>query len=289
MQLDRIALADIYRPEPLAMAIHAQLGEIAPPIPVDQIATALDISEVRTGTFDGFEGMLLTDSRRSLGAILANNKHGARRARFTIAHELGHFLMEHHVLTAETGFQCRAADMRETCESRREQKQETQANQFAISLLAPFRMVDGFLSEDPDLRDCQRMRDGLDVSLEASVRRMIDRRPELLAAVWSKDTRVRYVHRDKGFPYVPLKTHDPLPKTTAAFRAIGNGQLGFTEPIETHPMAWTNQPEPDLFEQTRIGVDGHAVTLLWADSSGREDPDTDDDPGQRELGMLGFR
>ena len=75
-------------------------------------------------------------------------------------------------------------------EGRRELKQEAQANQFAISLLAPFQHVDGLLSSDLDLRDAQRLRDQLDISLEASLRRMIDRRDEDLAAVWSKDGRV---------------------------------------------------------------------------------------------------
>lgn len=289
MHLYRFELADIRLPGPLAKAVHAQLGEIAPPIPVAKIATALDISEIRTGALDGFEGMLLTDRRRSLGAILANTRRGPRRARFTIAHELGHFLMEHHILTTEDGFRCRTQDMRETRERRRHQKQEAQANRFAIGLLAPLRLVDGFLSDDPNLRDGQRMRDGLDVSLEACVRRMIDRRPEPLAAVWSTNGRVRYWLRNGGFPRVSLGKGDRLPQTTAAFRAVQNGRRGFAELTETHPMAWTHDPELKLFEQTRVGAKNHAVTLLWADSPDRGDPDPDDDPVHRELGMPGFR
>ena len=66
--------------------MHQQLGDTSLPFPVIDIARALDIIEVRTNRFDGFEGMLLTDSIRSKGAILANTRHGHRRARFTIAH-----------------------------------------------------------------------------------------------------------------------------------------------------------------------------------------------------------
>jgi Zn-dependent peptidase ImmA (M78 family) len=59
-------------------------------VPIEEIAEALDIVEVRIAEFDGFEGMLLTDTVRREGAILANARGGPRRARFTIAHELGH-------------------------------------------------------------------------------------------------------------------------------------------------------------------------------------------------------
>lgn len=289
LDLHRFELADILLPRPLANAVHAQLGKIAPPVPVDDIARALDISEIRTDSFDGFEGMLLTDRRRSQGAILASTRHGQRRARFTIAHELGHFLMEHHVLTAEDGFRCRAQDMRETREGRRYFKQESQANEFAIGLLAPFRMVDLFLSKDPDLRDGQRLRDALNVSLEACVRRMIDRRPEPLAAIWSKEGRVRYATRNGGFPYVHLRKGDPLPRISAAFRAISNGSQGFTKFTETHPAAWISRTDMPLFEQTRVAANGHAVTLLWADAPEPDETDDPDDPVHREIDVPRFR
>jgi hypothetical protein len=289
LDLHRFELADIREPRLLANAVHAQLGKIAPPVAVDDIARALDIAEIRTDRFDGFEGMLLTDHRRSQGAILASTRHGFRRARFTIAHELGHFLMEHHVLSAKDGFRCRAQDMRETREGRSHLKQETQANAFAIGLLAPFSMMDQFLSDDPDLRDGQRLRDRLDVSLEACVRRMVDRRPEPLAAIWSKGGQVRYATRNGGFPYLRLETGDRLPQISAAFRAVSNGSRGFTAFTETHPAAWTDRPDNPLFEQTRVGADGHAVTLLWADEPQADETDQPEDAVHRELDVPKFR
>lgn len=285
MQLDRIDLADIHAPIPLARAIHNQLGERAGPIPVTEIAKALDIAEVRVATLDGVEGMLLTDRARSFGAILANDRHGARRARFTIAHELGHFLLERHVLSEDTGFRCTSENLRETREGRRELRQEAEANRFAIELLAPRPMVNHHLSPDPDLRDAQRLRDALDLSLEACIRRMTECRDEVLAAIWSHQGRVRYSVRDARFPFIPLTRGDRLPQTTHAFRVIRNGRPGFSEFSETHAQPWTSRPDLDLFEQTRLGPDGHAVTLLWADLP-EDEPDED---GPRGLGMPRFR
>ncbi|TMV09113.1 hypothetical protein FGK63_08360 [Ruegeria sediminis] len=62
---------------------------------------------------------------------------------------------------------------------------KTEANSFAIVLLAPPSLFDPHLSGDPDLRDAQRARDSLDVRLEACTRRLLERRPEPLAAVLS--------------------------------------------------------------------------------------------------------
>lgn len=289
MKLDRIDLFDIRQPDRLARAIHTQIGDLVLPVPVEDIATALDISEVRTGSFDGFEGMLLTDQARRVGAILANTRRGLRRARFTIAHELGHFLLEHHVLSSDTGFRCRAQDLRETREGRRHEKQETQANQFAIGLLAPVKAVDKYLSEDPDLRDAQQLRDELDVSLEACVRRLIEQRSEPLAAIWSTNAKVRYWIKNNDFPFLSLKKGDRLPQTTQAFRMHAENKSGFTDFLESPPMAWTSRDDIEVFEQTRRPPSGHAVTLLWADNPGLDDLDEEPDPYHRELGEPRFR
>jgi len=73
------------------------------------------------------------------------------------------------------------------------------ANRFAIEILAPKSLIEPVLSSDPDLRDAQRLRDRLDVSLEAGLRRMIEIREEPLAAIWSTNGRVRYSVNRPGF------------------------------------------------------------------------------------------
>jgi hypothetical protein len=285
MQIDRFDLADIHNPAVLAGRIHDLLGPLNAAVPVIDIAQALDISEVRLERLDGFEGMLMTNAHRSVGRILANTAKGDRRARFTIAHELGHFLMERHQLSAEDGFRCSANDMRETRHGRQELMQEAQANQFAINLLAPAYLISPRLSPDPDLRDAQRLRDHLDVSLEACLRRMIEHRDEPQAAVWSHNGTVRYCIKSRGFPFVALRKGDRIPQTSAAFRVITNGKVGFTKFTEAHPHPWTGRADFDLYEQTRIAANGHAVTLLWADIP----EDDEDHGGLAELGTPGFR
>lgn len=286
MTLNRVDLADIHEPRRLTRAIHDQLGRLDAAVPVVDIARGLDVSDIRLDAFDGFEGMLLTDAVRSSGSILANTAKGSQRARFTVAHELGHFLMERHVLSDASGFRCIADDMRETREGRRGLRQEAQANQFAIGLLAPRYLVDPLLSRDPNLKDAQRMSALLNMSLEACVRHLLDVHTEPLAAVWSYKGRIRYFVRSLAFPFVTCKAKSSLPQISAAFRAVSNGRPGYTEVQETHALAWTDRPDLELYEQTRVSETGHAVTLLWAVT-----PDEDDaaDDGRPELDMPHFR
>ena len=202
-------------------------------------------------------------------------------------HELGHFLMEWHELSALTGFQCRSEDMRETREDRQHHRQEAQANRFAINLLAPWTYVDQHLSRTPDLQDAERIRSALQISLEAAVRRMIARRDERLAAVVSKDGRVRYTVRGGSFPWVALTERDALPRISAARQAVSSGNMGFTEMVEAMPGPWTGRTDIDLWEQTRVGRNGTAITLLEAEML--EADGEDDDGGLAELGPPGFR
>lgn len=169
MQLDRIDLAVIHHPAVLARTVCKLRGKREGAVPVVDIAKALDISEGRLDRFVRFEGMLLTGTVRSTVCILANTVKNKRRARFTVAHELGHCPMERHPLSAATGFTWSAQDMRETRKERQNLGQQTQANQFAIELLAPDYLMEAFYSDAPDLSDAQHLMNCLDVSQKACV------------------------------------------------------------------------------------------------------------------------
>lgn len=271
----------------MARKLHEQIGPLNGPVPIEEIAEALDIVEVRIAEFDGFEGMLLTDTSRSTGAILANARGGSRRARFTIAHELGHYLLERHVLGDEAGFRCRASDLREGRKDNRHRLQETQANQFAAEILCPTEAVSSTVSAEPDLRDGERLRDAFDVSLEAAVRRLVDVHDERLAAIWSKDGQVRYSTKAKDFPFLTCKPKSRLPKDSPAARAVARGARCVTALVDAPPHAWTDQPDTEILEQTRVGNSGHAVTLLWMTI--RPDADDEGDDLPPELGQARFR
>lgn len=168
--LDRVDLADLHDPKEIARALHKQIGRLDQPVPVEDVALALGIGEVRIETLDGCEGVLLTDRARSWGKILVNGGRGSRAARFGIGHELGHFLLERHVLGLDGRFTCALGDMRQTRSARTYKKQEGEANEFSAAFLAPEYLTAPFLARQPEIKTVRAMSNALDLSLEAATR-----------------------------------------------------------------------------------------------------------------------
>ena len=79
-----------------------------------------------------------------------------------------------------------------------------------------------------------------------------------------------------------------MPQATAAYRMHLNGKTGITGWNETPSIAWTNDSDIELYEQSWRSPSGHAVTLLWAEIPDHEDDD-EDDSSQREGDLPGFR
>jgi len=90
----------------LAKAIHGQLGPRPGPVKVHEIARALDIVDIREEALDGFEAALITLPDRPYGSILINLNSSPQRRRYSVGHELLHFLNPWHEPTLPVGFQC---------------------------------------------------------------------------------------------------------------------------------------------------------------------------------------
>ncbi len=257
--------------------MHKQIGPLNGAVPVDQIARALGIEDIRREAREGCEGLLLTDKVRSRGSILVNSGRGPQAARFGIAHELGHFLLERHVLGLGGTFTCTQGDLRETRTARLHKRQEVEANEFAIGLLVPDDRLLPFLVQQPEISASVDLQKDLDISREASMRCLVHRHEEPIAAVWSKDGKLRYAVRSKEFPWIERNPGQPLSSTSRTAQLLALGKTGTTAMREVTPAAGTLADIPELFEQVRIGKEGHAVTLLWAtlheasDQDGAED------------------
>ena len=266
--LNRIDLADIHDPDILAAVLHCQLGEIDGPIPVVAVATALGIGEVRQTLLDGFEGMLITDMCRSSGKILANSAKGRQRARFTIAHELGHYLLENHVPagTQEHGFMCSGADLDGTRHHDPQQaRQEDEANRFAIALLVPDARLGILQSNATDLGAIVSMADRLKVSLQALARRYVETHTRPVAVIHSHVGKITAMTRHKEFPWLLPNHGDALPrlsKTASDSVAARDVQCAGRANQNQHWIADTSR---SINEQFHTSGSGHTTTLLWLD------------------------
>ena len=64
-----------------------------PPVPIEKVAKKFDLTVVEFDFSDTISGVLKTQKK----VIGVNRKHHPIRRRFTVAHELGHFLLGHEL------------------------------------------------------------------------------------------------------------------------------------------------------------------------------------------------
>lgn len=264
LALDRIEIESVGAdPVRLAAALFRQLPGLDGAVPIEEIALALDIESIEVRPLMSIEGCLQCDPLKSRGQIVVNALGPRRRRRYSVAHELGHFLNERHRPTIAFGFDCTAEDMSLPQRSGQRQRQEREANTFAIEVLTPRHLLARHLKPAAELDHALGMAERFDISREAASRRYVALHQECLAAVFSQDGRIRYIERGEGFPRTSVWTGDPLPRGPTR---PGGGNL--TNLGEVHPAAWLDRPNRyALFAQTLFQDEGFAITLLVAEFS----------------------
>jgi Zn-dependent peptidase ImmA (M78 family) len=274
LPLDRMAIEEAGpNPNELAAAIHAQLGLKTGAVPVHAIARALDIVDIRQERLHSIEGALVMTPDRNNGAILTNANSSLRRRRFTIAHELGHFLNQWHEPPNDKGFACTTEDLGTgwrgvSRDAGQHRLQESQANRFAIELLAPASRVEPFLKAIPDLEQVIAVSVDLDISKEAAARRYVELCERPIAVVFGHKGIVRYVERHPLFPFISRTKGDPLPSCQTKPDASG-----LTGHIHADPSDWlAPSARRDLLTQWLVQAKGYSMTLLMLD-------DDDEDEG----------
>jgi len=259
LRLDLMELADLVRPEQLVDEILKQNPQLPLPVPVVELATMAGISKVEAFTSTGFEGTLIANAEKSAGAIFYNGTVPRSRQKFTIGHELGHFLLPWH---RQTTFECTAEDI-----SLRARKDwEIQANQFSAELLMPKALVKAKLHvmRDPELAHVRELADLLEVSFEAAARRLVELNEYPCAVVFSKENVVRYAIKSQYFEeQLTVWKGDKLPLKSPSKNAS-------SDPQEWHELdaGWwvkersgSDAPEC-IYEQTLVQESGFKVTLL---------------------------
>lgn len=127
---------------------------------IEDVCRQLDIESIEEKAVTSFEAMLLMDENKAWGAIVLAEGRKPERRRFSIAHELGHFLIPTHKGHSGDGFSCSLGDLRvgDTREHDRRQRVEAEANRFAAHLLMPPARIRSALTlRQPDLREIVRL------------------------------------------------------------------------------------------------------------------------------------
>ena len=279
MQIDRMELADVgANPRLIAEAVLAQVPDIPIPIPIKEIAQAVDIVEIRIEALDSFDGALVTTTpEKAEASILVNAKNGVERQRYTMGHELGHYLHPLHIPSAD-GFWCTSEDMRRLGSENvaLKMKQEIQANIFAAELLLPRKnfICDLRNEKGLDLECIRTLASRYCMSKESTARRYVTLQDEPCAIVFSHNGAVRYVLRHDGFPWLDVRSGSPVPTNSVTDEWRKKPGKGISDWEEVDTWIWfSSGGNRIVWEQTLLQYAGYQMTLLMLDGDEDENQD----------------
>ncbi|MEL0642366.1 ImmA/IrrE family metallo-endopeptidase [Pseudoalteromonas aliena] len=265
LKLNTMDLADAFTPKELVDAIFKQCPNLKPPIPIKEIALAAGIKKIGTLNSENIEGMLVTDEGKNEGVIYYNShEKPVGRQRFTIGHELGHFLLLHH--NGINGIQtCDSADLSLSSKD----CIEKEANEFAQLLLLPDKLIkNAYRDKQPCLTSLEKVADNFEMSLEATANKCTKYGLKPFALVYSLNGVVRYCWKDhKRLPYYSsLKKGSQMPSSSQAV-TLNLSEQTITQFTTAKATCWFNpSPKYDLpetiLEQTYFQKRGYKVTLL---------------------------
>ncbi|MET1253817.1 ImmA/IrrE family metallo-endopeptidase [Aliikangiella maris] len=265
LKLDTMELADAFSPKELVDEIYRQCPDITPPVPVKELAYAAGIIKIEPIDTESIEGMLVTGEGKEYGVIYFNksNNRPIGRQRFTIGHELGHFLLLHH----NGNRTCSNADV--SFSSYSLDTIEKEANDFSQLLLLPEHLLKKeFDSLLPSIENLQEISDLFQMSFEATANKCTKYGSKPFALFYSKDDKLRYCWRDfKKVPYaLNIDKGELLPESSQA-RQLKVKEQSVSEEVRVQASCWFKNTEkhklPEIMiEQTFFQKNGYKVTLL---------------------------
>ena len=136
-----------------AEQILRDCGAYRVPVPIDLVAQHFNLKMEASGLADDISGVLVVENKR--GAIGYNAMHASVRQRYTVPHEIGHYVLHVKKSPHSRLFIDRyVAYRRDDHASTGNEREEVEANAFAAALLMPARLVrEEIKKHDFDLDD----------------------------------------------------------------------------------------------------------------------------------------
>jgi len=245
-----------------ARALFEELGKDGPSPSLRSVASALRL-EVREVAAEGFDGALVRAKDLPLGQIVVRESiREASRKNFTIAHEIGHFVLPGH---ADEDLVCTASDIANW--GQRAKALEREADEFASELLMPASIVEPIArSAPPSLKIIEQIATESRASLSAAAWRYCDLSAERCAIVWSKQGRIEWSKRSAGFGFF-LPKGAWIRAGTLAFDCFA-GMKRTSEPRPVNAGLWIPSrdlpPGSRIWEQSKpLPTYQSVISLLW--------------------------
>lgn len=193
---------------------------------------------------NNFEGALIKNPGKSEWGIFFNSSISSQgRRNFTLAHELGHYLI--HRNRHSDGIYCERSDMW-TWDSDYG-LMEAEANQFASHLLMPRDDFEACTAhfKRPSLVDFEPVKDRYRVSITAAVLRWLEITPKRAMIVVSRDGNVDWAWSSKpllrsGVYLKPKQRIEPVPVNSVAASANTDG---FHQSVDLPAGVWSVREE----------------------------------------------
>lgn len=296
MKITRLDLDGTGSPEGLVTKILKAEPDLQIPVPIEELARCFDITEIRTLATAGYEGGLITDAEKSEGVILVSAVASSGRRRFTIGHELGHFLIPTHKPIGGQ-FMCSQEDMRRWTMRDNDTyvRMEVEANRFSALLLMPppiLRIVMGKMN-DPDLSHVAKIAGHFNVSKEAAARAYATYHDKTIAIAIVKDGIVLRIYKHVRFPMLGIERGNAVPQNSLYHSSAATGIKNITGIQEVLADLWIKSDWgkrlPMVYEQVVHQQKGFAMILLWAEAEVDEEDAIDEDENRTSKERLRYR
>jgi len=191
---------DVYRPpKGHAQMLLENLSITQLPTPVEDICTKTNIRCDYTTEIDS-EALIVKGGnlKRPVIAVKVNSEYESR-ARFSIAHELGHFCIPSHL---DEIYQCSATDLNtfDFIDKKDYKNAEKEANEFAAELLMPSSYVEKIIkNHDVSLQVIKNIAEDCDTSLTSTALQVASLCSDRIAIVFSQAGSVKWFKKTDSF------------------------------------------------------------------------------------------
>ncbi len=188
---------------------------------------------------------------------VSNDNFYEYRNRFSIAHELGHFVLNHGISIQRV---CSDEDMMNWYKK----SEETEANFFAGELILPKSLIEKRCDvAEVDFRPINQLAQEFRASLTATAIRFVRFCPERCAIVFSKDARVKWFYGSEDWwPFIQIGSK--LDDRTVAY-SFFKGKTLPDDPIEVDADAWVDGDGLEEIVEHSVGSKylNFVLSILW--------------------------
>lgn len=181
------------------------------PISLDDVASyeglCVIYDDYGKDTFDGMTWYVPEDDTFFIHMNIARgNTKGSRKGRFTLAHELGHYLIDHHRHALECGKMTPHIHRYNPFGRNEEWEIERQADEFAANLLMPYSQFrNEFERKTFSGQLIQIVAEKYQVSFSACALRYMNMGFQPIMLVYAEDGMVKWQMRSDNFPFYRLR------------------------------------------------------------------------------------